>query len=142
MHLKLSPSFSQIPLSVSHPDDPSSHGCADGVGAGFDAGVGIVVNIVVGADVGPGVGATVGAAEGAGVGRCLHALWPVSPSVYCSALQLAQLVLPTELAYVSTAHAAHTVTLLLPSAEYTLADALNWPTAQGTHVSGVWSTAQ
>ena len=84
----------------------------DGVGAGEGTGVGADDGAVVGLGVGTGVGASVGAS----VGRGVHSLWPVRPLVYCAALQLAQLVLPAELAYLSAEHAAHVVTLLLPSA--------------------------
>jgi hypothetical protein len=62
--------------------------------------------------------------------------------VNCVVLQLAQIVLPAELAYVSTAHDVHAVTLLLPSCVYTLAAAVNFPAAHGTQASGFWSTAQ
>jgi hypothetical protein len=88
------------------------------------------------------VGLGVGAIVGLGVGRGVHALWPVSSLVNCVVLQLAQIVLPAEPAYVSTAHGVHAVTLLLPSCVYTLATVLNRPATHGTQASGVWSTAQ
>ena len=100
-------------------NDPAGHPSAwlqwlaAGVGALVGLGVGLAVGLGVGAGVGPGVGD--------GVGRATHTLCPVSPTVHADAAHGAQFVLPALPAKESAGHAVHAVTLLSPSAVYTLA---------------------
>ena len=62
------------------------------------------------------VGVDVGISVGAGVGFATHADCAALPRVPCVDAQLKHDAMPSSGAYWSTPHAAHVVTVLLPSA--------------------------
>ena len=66
-----------------------------------------------------------GIGVGAGVGRGVHALWPVSPLVYCPTLQLAHVVVRCIVVvwYVSAPHAEHVRSAITESSD------IFWPAA-------------
>ena len=107
------------------------------MGASVDAGVGDGVGADVGAGVGDGVGADVGDGVGDGVGAATQELCPASPAVHRPASHGAHAVLPALPANEPAGHAAHFVTLLSPSAAYTLCAPLKRPVIHGVHMLGL-----
>ena len=67
----------------------------------------------------------------------MHALCPLRPAVHSAAPHGVHAVLPALPANESEGHAAHAVTLLSPSAVYTLCAPLYCPAMHGTHMFGL-----
>jgi hypothetical protein len=91
----------------------------------------------VGEGVGEDVGTCVGDGVGDGVGAATQELCPASPAVHCPAPHGAHAVLPALPANEPAGHAVHFVTLLSPSAAYTLCEPLKRPMMHGVHALGI-----
>ena len=83
------------------------------------------------------MGAGVGDGVGDGVGAATQARCPSSPAVHAAAPHGVHAVLPALPAKAPEGHAAHFVTLLSPSAAYTLCAPLKRPVMHGVHELGL-----